>query len=170
MAHGQDPTRLVIANDGWELTENDICAFHTYKHGEEEDLQQQKIFKEGLKSLEGMRQLVEKTLFAKGFDYDGQPIMLTEIGGISMNSADGGEKDSWGYTGADDTDSFLRTYERLIDCIYDSDLVCGFCYTQLSAIEQEKNGLLDEDHQYKVKAEAIRLINSKKPTTGTFSL
>ena len=170
MAHGQDPTRLVIANDGWELTENDICAFHTYKHGEEKDLLQQKIFKEGLKTLEGMRQLVEKSLFAKGFDYDGQPIMLTEIGGISMNSADGGEKDSWGYTGADDTDSFLRTYERLIDCIYDSDLVCGFCYTQLSDIEQEKNGLLDEDHQYKVKAEAIRLINSKKPTTGTFSL
>ena len=33
LAHGLDPSRLVIANDGWEMTENDICAFHSYKHG-----------------------------------------------------------------------------------------------------------------------------------------
>lgn len=172
MAHSQDPARLVIANDGWELTESDICALHTYKHGADGDLRQQEMFQEGVKSLDGMRQLVEKALFAKGFGYGGQPVMLTEIGGISMGNgkADGGDDDSWGYTGAADPDSFVKVYERLIGCIYDSDLVCGFCYTQLADIEQEKNGLLDEAHQYKVKADVIRKINDRKPTTRTFSL
>lgn len=169
LAHGQDPSRLVIANDGWEQTENDICAFHTYKHGTEEDLKQKEVFKTGVKSLEGLRILVEKSLFVKGFCFEGQPVMLTEIGGISLNT-DSENEDSWGYTGASDAESFLKTYERLIDNIYDSEIVCGFCYTQLSDIEQERNGLLDEDHQYKINAEKICEVNDRKATTGSFSI
>ena len=169
MAHGLDTSRLVIANDGWELTENDIAAFHTYKHGAEDDLRQQKTFLDGLKSLDGMRMLVEKTMFAKGFAYGGQPVMLTEIGGISINLSDTGDG-SWGYTGASDVESFVKAYGRLIDSIYDSDLVCGFCYTQLSDIEQEMNGLLDEDHQYKVDPAVIKAINDRKLTTGAFTI
>lgn len=28
-----DATRLVISNDGWEMTKSDICAIHNYNHG-----------------------------------------------------------------------------------------------------------------------------------------
>ena len=67
----------------------------------------------------------------------------------------------WGYTSVPDTD-FLEEYERLIHTIYDSDLINGFCYTQLTDVEQESNGLLTRDHRYKFKPEDIRKINDRK--------
>lgn len=170
LAHGLDDSRLVIANDGWELTENDICAFHTYKHGSEEDIRQQERFRTGLLSLEGLSGLVERSLFAKGFSYEGQPVMLTEIGGIAIcRSCEGADTESWGYTGAEDPQAFLKAYERLIDSVYGSELLCGFCYTQLADIEQEQNGLLDEMHRFKIDAAAIKAINDRKETTLAFS-
>lgn len=171
LAKGLDKTRLAIANDGWELTENDICAFHSYKHGDESDVLQQEKFKKGMKDLKDMPMLVEKTMFAKGFTYDGQPVMMTEIGGITVNTNKEANSvdDGWGYTGAEDISAFLKAYERLIDSIYDSDLICGFCYTQLSDIEQEKNGLLDENHQFKAEAALIKAINDRKVTANAFT-
>lgn len=170
LARGLDDTRLVIANDGWELTENDICAFHTYKHGDKAHPQQQEKFRQGLQSLEGLKELVEKPLFAKGFSYGGQPVMLTEIGGMSLGSSrdTNGDGDSWGYTDAANEAEYLEDYEKLIDSIYASDLICGFCYTQLSDIEQEKNGLLDERHQFKIDAGKIKLVNDKKGCPSAF--
>ena len=53
--------------------------------------------------------------------------------------------------------------------VYESEVICGFCYTQLTDIEQEQNGLLDEMHQYKADADKIRKINDSKATTGSFS-
>ena len=167
LAHAQDTSRLVIANDGWELTENDICAFHTYKHGADDDLRQQEKFRRGLKSLEGMPDLVEKTMFAKGFGYEGQPVLLTEIGGISLNT-DPDDDGSWGYTGAADADAFVKAYERLIESIYESELIFGYCYTQTTDIEHEMNGLLDEAHEFKVAPEIIKEINDRRPTSGAF--
>ncbi len=173
MAHGMDGTRLVIANDGWELTENDICAFHSYKHGSKDDREQQEKFRQGIRSIAGLSDLVEKAMFAKGFSYEGQPVMLTETGGIAVNltcAAEGADKEGWGYDGAGGEESFLRMYERLIDSIYASDLICGFCYTQLSDIEQEQNGLLDENHEFKIEPEKIREINSRRAVTNAFSI
>ncbi len=49
-----------------------------------------------------------------------------------------------------------------MDAIYDSDLLSGFCYTQLKDVEQETNGLLTRDHQYKFDPEKILRINERK--------
>ena len=40
--------------------------------------------------------------------------------------------------------------------------VCGYCYTQVSDVEQEVNGLLDAEHKYKIDAEKIEKINLKE--------
>lgn len=169
LAHGLDKTRLVIANDGWELTENDICALHTYKHGEEDEQAQQELFHKSIQTVDGMWNVVERPVFAKGFGYGGEPVLLTEIGGINLtvkSAADNVVEDSWGYTSAGSTEEFLKTYERLITDIYESDLIHGFCYTQLSDIEQETNGILDVNHAFKVDPAAIKAINDKKVTTS----
>ena len=47
----------------------------------------------------------------------------------------------------------------MIEAIYTSDVICGFCYTQLTDVEQEQNGLLDALHNYKVDPLKIREIN-----------
>lgn len=167
LAHGLDPSRLVIANDGWEMTENDICAFHSYKHGSPDNPDAQAAFSLGLQSLSGLESLVERPLFADSFVYEGQPVMLTEAGGISLKT--GKDKKSWGYSDTDSEESFLAAYSHVIRSIYASDLLCGFCYTQLSDIQQEQNGLLDEDHQFKTDPKKIKAINDSKETTTSFS-
>jgi len=42
------------------------------------------------------------------------------------------------------------------------EILNGFCYTQLTDVEQETNGLLTSDHRYKFDPEEIRRINDKK--------
>lgn len=171
LAKGLDTTRLVISNDGWEMTETDICAIHSYKHGEKEDAEQHKVFRDCLKQVDTLHLVMEKLTFAKGSTYQGQPVVLTECGGIAVaKEAEPGEenqalseqgKGDWGYTSAS-RDDFLEEYGRIVDSIYDSDLLSGFCYTQLTDVEQETNGLLTRDHQYKFDPEEIRKINERK--------
>lgn len=154
LAHSLDDTRLVISNDGWEMTETDICAFHSYQHGEKEDKKQQDRFRESLKSVEDFGKIVEKPLFAEEQIYRGQPVVLTEFGGISI-SEDG--EGGWGYTSVEKT-GFLEELKRIMEAISQSELICGYCYTQLADVEQEINGLLTREHQYKFEPEQIKKI------------
>ncbi len=157
MAHSLDSTRLVISNDGWETVDTDICAFHSYKHGEEGDMRQQELFAKSLKSAETMGEIVEKPLFAGDTPYCGQPIVLSEFGGISISE----EEEGWGYTSVG-KNRFLEVYRRILRAVYASDILSGFCYTQLADIEQEINGLLTESHTYKFPPEKIREIMEEK--------
>ena len=175
LARGLDSTRLVISNDGWEMTDTDICAFHSYKHGEKEDTAQHQVFRDCLKQVDSLHLIMEKLTFAKGSSYKGQPVVLTECGGIAVK-ADGDGCDrpvtpedqagrvqngespvavcgtgDWGYTSAL-SGEFLDEYKRIVDAIYDSEILSGFCYTQLTDVEQETNGLLTKDHQYKCES------------------
>ncbi len=185
LARGLDSTRLVISNDGWEMTDTDICAFHSYKHGEKEDTAQHQVFRDCLKQVDSLHLIMEKLTFAKGSSYKGQPVVLTECGGIAVK-ADGDGCDrpvtpedqagreqngespvavcgtgDWGYTSAL-SGEFLDEYKRIVDAIYDSEILSGFCYTQLTDVEQETNGLLTKDHQYKFDPDQIRRINERK--------
>ena len=65
MARSLDSTRLVISNDGWEMTDTDICAVHSYQHGREDDQKQQELYKNCLKEIDELPKIVEKRLFAK---------------------------------------------------------------------------------------------------------
>jgi hypothetical protein len=85
-----------------------------------------------------------------------------------MTTGGNGQADGWGYTETEDEKSFLAEYERLIRNIYDADRLCGFCYTQLTDVQQEKNGLLDEDHEWKMDGSKIRAINDGMPTSNVF--
>lgn len=106
-----------------------------------------------------MHNIVEKLPYAKGFKYNGEPFMITEFGGISMANDN---SDDWGYTFARSEEEFISTYERIMDSIYESDIICGYCYTQATDIEQETNGLLDIDHEFKFNPARIKEINDKK--------
>lgn len=171
LAKGQDPTRLVISNDGWEMVETDICAIHSYKHGNKEEYRQHEVFAESLKDAAKFPLIVEKLPFVKGRQYEGQPVVLTECGGIAVKAGNVQEtcqEDAiqeanldWGYTSAA-ADEFLEEYERVISAVYDSDCMNGFCYTQLTDVEQEMNGLLTRDHQFKFDPDAIKRINDRR--------
>lgn len=84
--------------------------------------------------------------------------MLTEVGGIAYQND---ESASWGYTQANDEDAFLRQFEHVISSILESPVVSGLCYTQLTDVEQETNGLLTYDRKPKVDPEKIKKIMDK---------
>lgn len=153
-----DQTRLVISNDGWEMTETDICAIHSYIHGSREEPEKMAYFAKKLSTKEELLQSEpnRRRLYCDGYEHRGEPILLTEFGGITINPT--GEN-SWGYSHAKDEADFLAQYERVIKAIYQSDTLFGYCYTQLTDVEQEQNGLLTYDRQPKYSLAKMAEIN-----------
>ena len=85
--------------------------------------------------------------------------MITEFGGVKVEEQ-GAE--GWGYgDAAADYDEMLERIERLVQVIIDEPEICGFCYTQLTDVEQEVNGLMTYDRRLKVKPEKLQAIFQK---------
>ena len=153
-----DKTRLVVGNDGWEMTKSDLCAIHCYDHGNSGEEKKIARFEKQFATLEDMLQIRPggRSLYANGFEYGGEPIVVSECGGVSFAC----EKESgWGYTQVSGQEEFIATYLRIVNTIFASGHVCGYCYTQLTDVEQEINGLLTADRRFKVDAGAIKALN-----------
>jgi len=72
------------------------------------------------------------------------------------------EKDGWGYGNRPkNKKEFLERYKKLTDVLLNNPQICGFCYTQLYDVEQEKNGLYTYERKPKFKPEIIRKINCR---------
>jgi beta-galactosidase/beta-glucuronidase len=158
LIHSLDPSRLVISNDGWELTETDICAIHNYNHGSNEEIAKYEAFKESLSTKENLldSKPANRGIYADGFEHKGEPILLTEFGGIGFKV---GEDNGWGYTSVKDEHEFIADYRRVMEAVYASKALHGYCYTQLTDVEQEINGLLSYNREPKCELSKIREIN-----------
>lgn len=156
--HSLDKTRLVISNDGWAATETDIVAIHNYAHGRDEEIQKYEYFKESLSTRDKLlhRYSTPWPIFAGDFGYENQPILLTEFGGIGFDVS--GQK-GWGYTSAASEEEFVKEYKRIMDAVYASSGLWGYCYTQITDVEQEINGMLTYDRKPKCDLSRIRRIN-----------
>jgi len=65
-----------------------------------------------------------------GYRCVGEPIMITEFGGLSYKP---GEDEPWFvYATVTSREQFLATYRELVEAILDSPVIAGFCYTQLT--------------------------------------
>lgn len=145
-----DDTRLVVTNDGWENLEmSDIIGIHDYsKYGDE--------FKEKFGETSESLVPAGRRLMVQGDKPARQPIMLSEFGGVSLATDSG-----WGYNGAENNEeAFMKRFERLFKNVASCDF-CGWCYTQLTDVEQETNGLLNAAHYPKFNLERIRGIVEK---------
>lgn len=162
-----DNTRLVVNNDGWECTKTDICAIHNYNHGAIDDLAKHEVYRNTLKTKDNMINSFAalRNVYADGFEHCGEPILLTEFGGVAydVNTPDG-----WGYTSVRTGEELLSEYKRIMTDIFNSEAIFGYCYTQLTDVEQEVNGLLTYDRKPKCDLAQIKEINDcelgmKKP-------
>lgn len=157
MAKSYDNSRLMITNDGWEHTISDIITIHDYIEDGEKF---KKLYNDKEKVVNGEFAIDNKRkIFAKGYKYNGQSIIISEYGGIAFSKSDG-----WGYGNkVKNEDEFLDRFKKITHAIMDIDYICGFCYTQLADVEQEKNGLLYENHEMKVSLEKIKdVLNYKR--------
>jgi len=151
-----DDTRPVISNDGWEHTISDIITIHDYKQ-DEKLLYQEYIDKE-MKVLNNLKEYNGKhRLFANGYKYGGQPIIMSEYGGIAINSEEG-----WGYgKQVKDEKELIERFNKLTNTIKSIPYISGYCYTQLTDVQQEINGLMNEERKYKVNPSIISDINNE---------
>ncbi|MDB5941764.1 MAG: putative b-glycosidase, Glycoside Hydrolase Family 2 [Ramlibacter sp.] len=161
-----DATRPVIGNDGWESSATDIIGIHDYdcnvdhirqRYGSEIEPEQ----------LFDRRRPGGRVLTLDGYPHQGQPIMLTEFGGIAFQTrqkAEPGVNHIWGYSRARNEEEFARMYEQLLEAVIHTALFSGFCYTQFADTFQEANGLLNADRTPKIPLERIAAATSKSRT------
>ena len=147
-----DGTRPVVSNDGWEHALTDVCAIHDYRDA----ATLAKTFATVESAVAASP--ANRRIYVPGYGHRGEPILVTEFGGIAFAGEEGG----WGYTTVADADEFLERYESVVGALLACDPVQGFCYTQLTDVEQEVNGLLTYDRKPKANLGRIRGITAQE--------
>ncbi|MCI2049272.1 MAG: glycoside hydrolase family 2 [Lachnospiraceae bacterium] len=159
-----DPYRPVICNDGWEHTVSDVVTLHDYTEKGADFHKRYSENKDGIFSTE-VYHCKTKSAMANGFAYHGQPVIISEYGGIAFTS---GESKDWGYGNkVNNEEEFLERYRSITSAIKEIPWISGFCYTQLTDVQQEVNGLLNEERKEKVEPSKIKEINDEA-VTGRF--
>jgi hypothetical protein len=150
-----DPTRPVIGNDGWESSATDIIGIHDYdanldhirgRYGAEMKREE----------LLDRRRPGGRVLTLDGYPHRGQPVILTEFGGIAYPPpVDAQRPVTWGYSVVTTEEEFERRYGELLEVVANIAMFSGFCYTQFADTFQEANGLLYADRRPKIALAAI---------------
>lgn len=158
MAKAMDESRLVSTNDGWENVKTDIVGIHDYEDSGDGILD--KYRSERMETPENLFP-GRRRLFAYQNEYEKgkQALLMTEYGGIAMVS-DTEKGNGWGYNRPVRTrEEWMERYRCITTAIMSVPEIAGFCYTQLTDVYQEVNGILDMDHCPKFNLEEIRKIN-----------
>ena len=175
-----DPTRPFHGTSGGSHIATDIWTVHNYEQGPAKlkDL----LYNDG-KLMEAPKweiQLMPKNIGFNGLKYTDQytfpqykhdmPYLIDEFGGIKWNPSqqmESAQNTSWGYGEPPHSlEEFYARLEGLVDTVLSlSDHVWGYCYTQLTDVEQEQNGIYYYDRTPKFDMKRIHAIFSKNPET-----
>ena len=157
-----DPTRPVNTVSGGIYVISDFSTAHCY---EQDGARLHSMLFDGEKFYqpqgpnEGFERAIRKLY------YDGSlPYVLDEFGGIKCAETQPEGGNSWGYGNAAPTrEDFYTRLEALVKAIVDhSDKICGFCYTQLTDVEQEQNGVYYYDRGEKFDMGRVKAIFQMK--------
>ena len=152
-----DKMRPVIVNDGWVHTISDIITLHDYEPSGKRFLSRYLEHKDEIVSRE-LYFNKDMAAFADGYEYKGQPILISEFGGIAFNNNDSG----WGYGDkVTSKQDFIDRFDKIVTAVKELPYSCGFCYTQVTDVQQEIKGLMDIDRNFKIDPEIIREINQR---------
>lgn len=154
-----DPTRPVIDNDGWEHTDTtDLFGIHDYAPRGERLVEKYSVLRQREFAFPGNG----RAALAPGFKYNGSPVFLSEFGGIAYPMPGSPvPADAWGYAGVEKSpESALERLRSLYVGIAKIPQIMGICYTQLTDVEQEINGLMTYDRKPKFDLKKLREINA----------
>ena len=153
-----DPTRPVNDSSGWCHAKTDLWTVHPYRPGAKE-------FRETIAPADGGVMVTNPNFEVP---YQGQPYLIDEFGGFkytpSTGSAQGG---GWGYHGIEikDGDAFCDKIREQVEVMLADERVAGYCYTQLTDVEQEQNGICFYDRTPKVPLEQLAAIFGRSRDT-----
>lgn len=166
LTKGEDPTRLVNANDGYSLVDGatDLCSVHIYRQSGE--------FAKNIPETYPADELSDPSEFQwctkwymKGGKYHGEPVLITEWGGWGMNLDDPDaipdQFTGWGYQGIlyKTWEEILGLYEKTIKIFMDRKWIVGHVYTEFCDQYQELNGMLTFDRRPKGDLTILKRIN-----------
>jgi len=147
-----DPTRPCIDTSGYCHVATDIYCVHDYEQDSEKFAAHYAPF------IDGPAFWDHKEHDKQAQFYGRQAMFVSEYGGIAWDAQDG-----WGYGEAPKTkEEFKARYKALTNTLLDHPKMFAFCYTQLTDVEQEKNGVLTYDRKPKFPLEFFHEINTRK--------
>ena len=148
MTKAMDKTRPCIDTSGNFHVETDIFDVHDYEQDPE-------IFKGYYQA--GTAPIHDR--FPGRHTYkQGLPVFVSEYGGIRWTDDAGG----WGYgEGPKTKEEFIARFKGLTDTLLDNPDHFGLCYTQLTDVEQEQNGLYTYNRKAKFDPAVISAILSR---------
>lgn len=149
-----DTTRPVIDTSGYVHVETDVYDSHNY----EQDADKFAVAFEAFRTSD----TVYQNFPAHDAPYQGQPYFCSEYGGIWWNPGQLGEQ-AWGYGERPRSEEqFLTRYRRLTETLLFNPNMFAFCYTQLTDVEQEVNGLYTYQRKPKFDPAIICAINAQR--------
>ena len=145
-----DPSRLFIDCSGWFHVDGtcDMIDCHLY----EQDVEK----------FTRLIRLRDEPDFV-GLMMTEELCFVSEFGGAHWDENNENRAESWGYGNAPkNVNDFIERYDGLVTSLLENDQICAFCYTQLTDVHQEKNGLFYFDRRPKFDCERLKKITSKK--------
>ena len=145
-----DPTRPVNDASGYVHVDTDIYTVHDYEQSVEE-------FRSHYTRVQpGSGEVLDHCCPTLSVAYTGQPFVVDEYGGTWW-AEQCDRDDAWGY--GERPESIEDVYTRiegLTSVLLDHPHIAGFCYTQITDVEQEQNGIYTYDRRLKFDAERLR--------------
>ena len=152
-----DGTRPVLDTSGYShrVPGADVWDTHDYC----QDVEQFKKNQAGLANGQPHQVNNQNT---QSVSYRGQPFFVSEFGGIWWNPEAAEGEDSWGYGERPQTiEAFYERFEGLCAGLLDDPNMFGYCYTQLTDVFQEQNGIYTFDRAGKFDMRRIRAAQQK---------
>ncbi|MBA2481972.1 MAG: beta-galactosidase, partial [Planctomycetes bacterium] len=157
-AKAMDTSRPVIDTSGYShrVLETDIYDSHTYE-------QDPTKFRAELAGLAKGKPYIVTYGNISNTPYLGQPYFVSEFGGIWWNpDAKEGEA-SWGYGNRPKSiEEFYQRFEGLCAVLLDDPNMFGYCYTQLTDVFQEQNGVVRFDRSLKFDMARLRRAQTRR--------
>lgn len=144
-----DPTRPVLDASGFShrVLDTDVYDSHSYEQDPQRFAEEQKGLAEGRPFVNLDDGKVLST------PYRGQPYFVSEFGGIRWAPDD---EESWGYGDqVASLEEFYARFEGLVAVLRDDPEMFGYCYTQLSDVESECNGVVRYDRSEKLDLDRL---------------
>ena len=153
-----DPTRPCIDVSGGFHVKTDIYDVHEYCQNGGGLHYRYDGIKDGV--------MTEHPWHENQIPYTGGPVFLSEYGGIAWFAKcdeDNDRKKAWGYgNGPKTEEEFIARFTELTEALMENPGLMGLCYTQLTDVEQEQNGLYTYDRIPKFDPEIFKKVLSKK--------
>ena len=168
-----DRSRPALDASGWShrVVETEIWDSHSYEQDPAEFARLMAPLAEGrpYTNREGDTETPPRDAPPWSVPYRGQPYFCSEFGGVwwaapagdGPAGADDGT-DSWGYGDRPrSVEEFHARFEGLVSVLLDDPEMFGYCYTQLTDVFQEQNGIYAADRSPKVDVERVRAAQAR---------